>query len=106
MNKNTYTHNFNFDNKVFNTNHYKTIKVSIKTATNTKGTRVSLYDNRLNQRKTISYNYKYDSILEIAIKYLLDNNCEDKIVGFTSIRNGGYNILIDDFNFELKKLNK
>ncbi len=104
MKKNTYTHGFKFDDKTFYTNHYKTIRATLKPATNTNGTRISLYDNRLNQRKTIPYNYKYNSILDIVIKYLLDNKCESKIVGFTSIRNGGYNILINDFNFELKNL--
>ena len=39
----------------------------------------------------------------MVIKYLLDNNHKNKIVGFTSNTNG-YNILIDDFNFELKNL--
>ena len=103
MNKNIYTHTFKFNDKTFKTNHFKTIRVTLKPATNTNGTRISLYDSRLNQRKTIPYNYKYNSILEMVIKYLLDNNHKSKIVGFTSNTNG-YNILIDDFNFELKNL--
>ena len=100
---NNYTHNFKFENKKFSTNHFKTIRITYKGATDFTGSRICLYDERLNQRKTIPFNYKYNSILDIAIKYLIDNNCKNIISGFTS-NNNGYNILINDFNFELKKL--
>ena len=55
------------------------IEVKYHGATNTRGSRVSMYSGRFKTRKTISFDYSLNHPVEMAEKYLLENGFE--IVG-------------------------
>lgn len=49
---------------------YNIIKIKYLPATNTRGSRVLLTNERLLERKTIPYNHSYNNAQDIAIAYL------------------------------------
>ena len=81
--------------------HFRGIKVKYFGATNTKGSRVRLYDTRHDKTLFLSYNYKYSNIRDIAYDYLIKQGFE--IIGFTwDEKESCYNILTSDFETPLK----
>tara|TARA_Y100001963_G_scaffold155785_1_gene247820 strand:+ start:1094 stop:1414 length:321 start_codon:yes stop_codon:yes gene_type:complete len=104
--KNNTTYKVRLSNKYwFRTNHYKQLNIKYLGATDTKGSRIKITDTRLKESKTISFDYKFNSILEIVIDYFIENGYKNIISGFTSDEiTGAYNLLINDFTFSLKNL--
>jgi hypothetical protein len=73
---------------------YNIIEVKYLGATNTKGSRVKMYSPRFEKSKTISFDYSFNSIDEMAMEYL-------KKQGFDIIGQGqtkdGYAIITNTF---------
>ena len=81
--------------------HFRGIKVKYYGATDTKGSRVKLYDTRHEESLFLSYNYQYCNIKDIAYDYLIKRGFE--LLGFTwDEKEGCYNILTTDFETPLK----
>lgn len=73
---------------------YNIIEVKYLGATNTMGSRVKMFSPRFETSKTISFDYSFNSIDQMAVKYLKDN-------GFNIIGQGetkeGFVIITDTF---------
>ena len=100
MNKNLIPINCNYQfrkgGKLFS--NLRTFDVKIIPATNYRGTRVKIFDNRHSQSKTLGYDYQVGNIAEQAITWL-ENNLSIDIIGFSHIDKTGHYILITD-NFD------
>ena len=71
---------------------FNLIAVKYLPATNTRGSRVSMFSPRFKKRKTIAYDYQKNSTAEIAQEYLKEN-------GFNIVGVGEFNatdIIISD----------
>ena len=89
------------DNKIIETNHFKSFKVKYTPANNKRGSGVIITDTRTGNRKTIPYNYKFNNARDIAYDFLNKHNLE--IVGFTwDEKNQAYYFLTKDFWWDLK----
>lgn len=64
--------------------------------TNTKGSRCVITDNLRGNKLTLSWDYKYSNVLELAIDFLNGKGLD--ILGYTEHTNG-YTILTNDFGF-------
>ena len=49
---------------------YRSFEIKYISATDTRGTRVSIHDLRFDRKKIIPYNYEFDNIHQIAESYL------------------------------------
>jgi hypothetical protein len=76
---------------------YRAFKVTYKGPTNHRGSRVIIKDLRFNQSKTINYDYKHNSISDMAIEYL--ESIGIKIVGRAE---SNFDTLLFTDNFETK----
>ena len=79
-----------------------TIEIKFISPTNTKGDRIKLSQTRFNKTATkiISWNYKYSSMEEIALEYIINKLGfnEDDIVGTGTIK-GSSIIITKEFKF-------
>ena len=73
---------------------YHIIEVKYIGATNTRGSRVKMYDERFKTSKTIDFNYSFNSIDEMAIAYLKNNGFE--VIGQGEVK-GGFAIITSTF---------
>jgi hypothetical protein len=55
-----------------NIKRYRAFSIKYLSATNFRGTRIAIIDNRLGERVNIPYDYAYDRPWEIAVTYLLN----------------------------------
>ena len=81
-------------------NNYRAFTISYVPATNTRGSRVSITDNRFSQKKVINYNHEYHDILEIAQTYLESVGIE--IVGSAELLNYKYILFTRNFSISIK----
>tara|TARA_R110000765_G_scaffold36738_1_gene81835 strand:+ start:170 stop:475 length:306 start_codon:yes stop_codon:yes gene_type:complete len=86
--------------KKYKLNHYRMFVVKYLGATEQKGSRVKINDTRRAESVTISFDYRMDTIRDIAIQYLL--NKKIKIEGFTTA-DGLYYLMTSDFETSLKE---
>jgi hypothetical protein len=87
-----------------NVPNYATLKISILSATNTKGTRIKIIDlNNLGIKIILPFDYFYKDIADQAEQYLMDNFI--KIHGFSSC-NGFYLFLVSYSSLESRFLIK
>ena len=92
------------DNQDIFLNHLRGFEVKYLCPTDTKGSRVSIYDTRHQTRKVISYDYRIGNTRDTAINYLI-NKCGIVIDAFTSNdKNGNVvgTILTKDFATPIK----
>ena len=78
---------------------YRAFEVTYLSATNTKGSRVLIFDCRFGHSKKITYDYKFNDALDNALDYL--KKLGIKIVGKAEHK-GGHIVLTEDFETVLK----
>lgn len=78
---------------------YRAFTIKYISATDTKGSRVSILDNRFQTKKIISYNHEYNNIYQIAQAYLESKSIE--VCGVSELNNGQYILFTDNFNIGL-----
>ena len=81
-------------------NNYRVFTVSYVPASSTRGSRVSIIDNRFGTRKSIPYDHEYHDILEIAQTYLESVGIE--IVGSAELLNYKYILFTRNFSISIK----
>ena len=81
--------------------HYRGIKVKYIGATNYKGSRIKITDERFDQSKIIDYSYKYGNVLDQSIDYLQNNGFN--IIGYSEMKND-YIIFCDNWGDDCIKL--
>ena len=81
--------------------HYRGIKVKYRGATDHKGSRTKLADERFEQSRIINYNHKYNNVLEQAIDYLSNNGFN--VIGHAEMKNE-YIIFCDNWGDSCVKL--
>jgi hypothetical protein len=64
--------------------HYRGIKVKYLGATDFRGARIKLIDERFEQSKTINYSYLGGHTLDQAIEYLSDNGFN--VIGYSEMK--------------------
>ena len=79
---------------------YRAFTIRYMPATNTKSSRISILDNRKNERRVIPYNYEFNSIYAIAQDFLESLGID--ILGVSEVHNG-YVLLTEDFKTSIKK---
>lgn len=79
--------------------HLRMFKIRFIGATDTKGARVSIKDLRNNNFKIISYDYKHNSIKDIAKDYL---NKIGIVCLYSSEEDKFYYLLTDNFDIMIK----
>jgi len=86
-------------------NHLRGFEVKYLQPTDTRGSRVSIYDTRHQVRKIISYDYRIGNTRDTAIDYLV-NDCGITIDSFTSNDKNDRvvgTLLTKDFKTQIKK---
>ena len=81
--------------------HYRGIKIKYLGATDYRGSRIKLTDERFSQSKTINYSYNSGHTIDQAIDYL--NNNGFKVVGYSEMKND-YVIFCDNWGDDCIKL--
>lgn len=81
--------------------HYRAFKIKYLGATNYKGSRIKITDERFDQSKIINYSAKYNHTLEQAIDFLKNNGFN--IVGYSEMKNG-HVIFCDNWGNDCIKL--
>lgn len=72
------------------------IEVKYISATDTKGSRVKLINDRFNESKLINYDYNFNNILDIALDVITK---KDLIIGYNyNEKTGVYNIILEAEN--------
>ena len=74
----------------FNIKNMQSMKIKFMGATNTKGSRIKITDERFEESVTLCYDYKYNNGIEQAIEYLTNK-------GFNLIGRTEDRILTDTF---------
>ena len=78
---------------------YRAFEVTYLSATNTKGSRVLIFDCRFGHSKKITYDYKFNDSLGVALDYM--NKLGMQIIGKAEHDNG-HIIFTEDFLTVLK----
>ena len=82
--------------------HTQPITVKYVSPTNTRGSRISLKDERFNTKITLSYDYEIGNVMTQAMKYLESNGYE--IVCYGSNANNTYTIMCDSIDNSFKNI--
>ena len=77
---------------------FRSFEIKYVSATDTKGSRISIHDLRNNKRKIISYNYEYNNIYQIAEAYLSSVGISCSGVSETP---KGYILFTDNFKTQI-----
>ena len=86
-----------------NIKRYRAFSVKYMPPTNTKGSRISIIDNRRGERVTIPYDYKYDSPWEIAVTHLLNLQHPIEIEALGMSKDDSHVLLTTDFSTSMKQ---
>lgn len=82
--------------------HFRGLKVRYLGPTNFKGSRVVIEDTRHGDRRIIDYDYSQRGILEIALNFLMGEDIDLEIEGFTyNEKDGTYTLLTLDFETKI-----
>lgn len=80
---------------------YRAFTIKYIHANNTKGSRVSILDNRFGVRRIIPYNYEFNNIAEIAANFL--DLIGINIAGVSELGKGGYILFSENFKTQIKR---
>jgi hypothetical protein len=86
-----------------NIKRYRSFSIKYLPATNFRGTRISIIDNRLGERVTIPYDYTYDKPWEIAVTYLLNLRRPIHIESIGMSNTDEHVLLTTDFSTRIKQ---
>lgn len=86
-----------------NIKRYRAFSVKYMPATNFRGTRIAIIDNRLGERVNIPYDYAYDSPWEIAVTYLLNLPQPIQIESLGMANTDDHVLLTTDFSTRIKQ---
>ena len=86
-----------------NIKRYRSFSIKYLPATNFRGTRISIIDNRLGERVTIPYDYTYDKPWEIAVTYLLNLPHPIQIESLGMSNTDEHVLLTTDFSTSIKQ---
>ena len=86
-----------------NIKRYRSFSIKYLPATNFRGTRISIIDNRLGERVTIPYDYTYDKPWEIAVTYLLNLRRPIQIESLGMSNTDEHVLLTTDFSTSIKQ---
>ncbi len=89
-----------------NIKRYRAFSVTYRPATNFRGSRIRIIDNRRGERVTIPYDYKYDSPWEIAVTYLLNLPHPIQIESLGMSNDDSHVLLTTDFSTSIKQAEK
>lgn len=89
-----------------NIKRYRAFSVTYRPATNLRGGRIRIIDNRRGERVTIPYDYKYDSPWEIAVTYLLNLPHPIQIESLGMSNDDSHVLLTTDFSTSIKQAEK
>ena len=89
-----------------NIKRYRAFSVKYRPATNFRGSRIRIIDNRRGERVTIPYDYKYDSPWEIAVTYLLNLPHPIQIESLGMSNDDSHVLLTTDFSTSIKQAEK
>ena len=78
---------------------YRAFTIKYIGMTNTRASRISIFDNRFKQQKSIHYNYEFNNIADIAQNYL--ENIGIPIIGVSETPKG-YILFTDNFKTSIK----
>ena len=86
-----------------NIKRYRAFSIKYLSATNFRGTRIAIIDNRLGERVNIPYDYAYDKPWEIAVTYLLNLPQPIHIESLGMSKDDSHVLLTTDFSTSIKQ---
>jgi len=86
-----------------NIKRYRAFSIKYLSATNFRGTRIAIIDNRLGERVNIPYDYAYDRPWEIAVTYLLNLPQPIQIESLGMSKDDSHVLLTTDFSTRIKQ---
>jgi len=89
-----------------NIKRYRAFSVKYRPATNFRSSRITIYDERLDERVTIPYDHTYDSPWEIAVTYLLNLPHPIQIESLGMSKDDSHVLLSTDFSTSMKQAEK
>ena len=89
-----------------NIKRYRAFSVKYRPATNFRSSRITIYDERLDERVTIPYDHKYNNPWEIAVTYLLNLPYPIQIESLGMSKDDSHVLLTTDFSTSMKQREK